>query len=74
MVVLEGEALMANFRLVQREGVDTLHRWPATERCNLDDTDRDTALDIDADRAMELVTGSDPTVYACHHCFPLESD
>lgn len=65
---------MGEYRLVQRDGEDTLHRWPATERCNLDDTDRDTALELDVDAAMLLITGSDPTVHACHYCFPLEGE
>lgn len=63
---------MTAFRLVQREGEDTLHRWPATEQCNLDDTERDTALEISEEQAFELITGK--TVHACKHCFPLSTD
>jgi len=61
---------MPNYRLVQRAGVDTLHKWPATERCNLDDTERDTGLDVSETQAWELVGNG--TVLACQHCFPPE--
>lgn len=62
---------MPAFRLVQRDGTDTLHRWPAHEADNLDDTARDTALEITEAQAWELV-GSD-TVHACVRCFPREA-
>jgi hypothetical protein len=63
---------MAGFRLVQRDGEDTLHRWPALEQCNLDDTERDTALDIGPEEAAKLIEGG--TVHACKHCRPLDAD
>jgi len=63
---------MADFRLVQRSGEDTLHRWPAHEVCNLDDSERDSALEISEAQAWELVGKG--TVHACQHCFPPGAD
>lgn len=60
------------YRLVEREGTDTLHRWPATEMCNLDDTDRDKALEITQDQAWQIVGSG--SVVACKHCFPLPNE
>jgi len=61
-----------SYRLVRRDGVDTLHRWPALEQCNLDDTDRDEALKVSSEDAAKLIVGgsADP----CGHCQPLEPD
>lgn len=63
---------MTEFRLVKRAGTDTLHRWPAFEADNLDDTDRDTALEISEKEAFELIEHG--TVIACSRCFPLDTD
>lgn len=55
------------FRLVKREGVDTLHRYPAFEDCNLDNTDAD--VEVTEDEGWDAVTGG--TAQACENCFPL---
>ena len=49
-----------------------LHRWPAQESCNLDDSERDTALDISLQEAAALIEGG--TVDACKHCRPLADE
>jgi hypothetical protein len=61
---------MTAYRTVTRDGTDTVHRWPATESCNLDDTDND--LEISEDEAWQLITGG--SADACQHCFPLPSE
>lgn len=61
--------MTTTFRLVARDGTDTLHRWPAMESCNLDDSERDTSLEISLQQAAELIEGG--TVDACKHCRPL---
>ena len=63
---------MADYRLVQRAGTDTLHRWPSFEQCNLDSSDRDHSLDITLQEAAKLIEGG--TVDACKHCRPLDLD
>lgn len=63
---------MAKFRLVPQDGEDVLHTWPATERCNLDDSRRDYDLEVTLQEAAQLVEGG--TVRACKHCRPLASD
>lgn len=55
------------YRMVYRDGVDTFHRWPAFEECNLDDTTEDQ--DISEDDGWDAVTGG--TAQACEYCFPL---
>lgn len=60
---------MADFRLVQRDGIDTLHRSPAHESCNTDDASDPTTLEISEEEAILLLQGG--TVDACHHCEPL---
>ena len=60
------------YRLVQRKGTDTLHRWPALEQCNLDDTDQDVAYPVTLKEAAGLIEGG--TVEACKHCRPLDPD
>lgn len=63
---------MTRFRLVPQDGEDVLHRSPATEKCNLDDSRRDYDLTITRQQAAELVEGG--TVRACKHCRPLDPD
>jgi hypothetical protein len=58
------------YRIVTREGADTLHRWPATESCNLDDTEADRQ--ITEEDGWLMVTGG--TAAACRHCFPLPEE
>jgi hypothetical protein len=58
---------MTEFQMVTRAGVDTLHRWPATEQCNLDDTENDVRIGLDA--GWDAVIGG--KAKACEHCFPL---
>lgn len=60
--------MKADFRLLERDGIDTLHRWPANEADNLDDTDRDRALPISEDQAKELIRSG--SVLPCRRCFP----
>ena len=64
--------MTVQYRLVERAGTDTLHRWPATESCNLDDTERDRSLEISQAEAWKLVGGG--SVVACRHCFPLPQE
>jgi hypothetical protein len=57
---------VADFRLVERDGEDVLHRWPAYEECNLDDSAVDYRVSEEA--ADYLVAHG--TVRRCKHCFP----
>lgn len=54
------------YRLTARGKVSTLHRDPATERCNLDETDRDEA--VDEMTAGRLLDAGDAA--PCAYCFP----
>lgn len=57
------------YRLIQRDGIDTLHRSPAYEACNTDDASDPKTLEISEEEALLLVQGG--AVDACHHCEPL---
>lgn len=57
------------YRLVVKAGQDTLHHDPATESCNLDDSEIDERIS-DADADFLLATDRPPRV--CIHCFPVE--
>ena len=43
---------------------DTLHKWPATEQCNLDDSQKDGPVTPEV--AQELANAG---VRLCGHCF-----
>lgn len=58
--------MAAEYRLVERDGEDVLHRWPAHEECNLDDSASDYR--VSAETADYLVAHG--TVRRCKHCFP----
>jgi hypothetical protein len=58
------------FRIVTREGTDTIHGPHPTERCNLDDTERDDPIGQD-DAWLVIKSGS---AEACRYCFPLPSE
>lgn len=55
------------YRLVTRVGVDTLHRYPSFEECNLDDAE--TVHPVTENEGWGAVTGG--TARACEYCFPL---
>ena len=59
------------YRLVRREGVDTLHGHPI-EECNLDDSENDVELEMTRDEAEAIVQGG--SAHACGHCKPLEQE
>lgn len=55
------------YRLVVRKGgISTIHNDPATEQCNLDDTQAD--IKVGDATAAELLTKSEAAL--CGHCFP----
>lgn len=54
------------YRLVVREGVSTLHRWPAFEECNLDDTEAEVSVDVST--GAHLIDIGDARW--CEHCRP----
>jgi hypothetical protein len=56
------------YRLVVRDGISTIHKWPAFEECNLDDTEADIA--VDESTGAHLIDKGE-AVY-CEHCFPGE--
>lgn len=56
------------YRMVVREGVSTIHRYPAFEACNLDDTDAEIA--VDESTGSHLVDKGEARF--CEHCFTAE--
>lgn len=53
-----------SFRLVEKEGEPAvLHRDPAREECNLDDTDRDRLVSVEELDELDVDTRR------CRHCF-----
>jgi hypothetical protein len=61
---------MARFRLVQRDGVDTLHRSPSFEECQVDDAANVVTVEFSLAHAAHLV--EDGLTFACRHCRPLD--
>ena len=59
----------ARYRLVPKDGIDTLHRDPG-EACNLDDTEAERAVDESTALAMKL----GGYVRLCGHCYPPEQE
>jgi hypothetical protein len=58
----------AGYRLTVREGVSTVHRWPAFEECNLDDTEAD--ISVDTSTAAHLIDKGEAR--PCEHCRPMD--
>lgn len=54
------------YRLVVREGLSTLHKHPAGEACNLDDSDSD--ISVDEFTAAAVIEKGDAV--RCQHCWP----
>jgi len=63
---------MPNFRLVQRDGIDTLHRDPSFEACNTDDATSVLALKLSLAEAYRIAAPKTGTALPCQHCRPLE--
>jgi hypothetical protein len=57
------------YALVVREGISTVHKLPAFEECNLDDTDADIKVDVST--GAHLVDKGEARF--CEHCFPQEA-
>jgi hypothetical protein len=60
------------FRLVQRDGVDTLHRNPSFEECQVDDADKVVALTLSMEEANRIADEATGSAHACLHCRPLD--
>jgi len=60
------------FRLVQRGGVDTLHRNPSTEECQVDDATKVVALTLSLEEARRIADPNTGSAHACLHCRPLD--
>lgn len=54
------------YQLVVRSGVSTIHKHPASEECNLDDTDAEIGVDVST--GAHLVDTGEARF--CEHCFP----
>ena len=63
---------MASFRLVQRNGIDTLHRDPPGEACNTDDATSVLALKLNMAEAYRIANPQTGSAKPCLHCRPLD--
>jgi hypothetical protein len=62
---------VVSFRLVQREGVDTLHRDPSYESCQVDDATSVLALKLSMAEAHRIADPKTGSAQPCKHCQPL---
>jgi len=53
-------------KLLSSEADDVLHRDPAFERCNLDDSQHDEQIDDETAAALASMSNAK----LCRHCFP----
>ena len=63
---------MPNFRLVERDGIDTLHRAPPLEACNTDDATKILGLKLNMAEAHRIAAPKSGSALSCEHCKPLD--